>query len=491
MGRSRAVTTTNYYSGTQGLEIKFMDQAPQSEVYENSRFVVGFEIENAGAADVTETNYGILSIGFDSFYIDASEVSSAEGVQETTNSVIIPGVQLVGRSQLNPSGSTAHISFPGFRTRSIMGQIESPNTQLTASLCYPYNTLYFGSVCVDHSLAGLDLRQQVCYQSNLELTSQGAPVAITRIDVENQPVTSGGESIAVRPVFTVHIQNVGPGSVLSPIVGSANLDRVCSFQDITRQDFNTVDIEATLSASTSLTCTPNPVKLVDDIGISRCEVNDEDLIIGNHNYEAPLSIKLSYVYQSAISKKIDIKRLNVYGTPTAPNSGCLDFEVMGPGGGCIPRCEACANGTGTGCQPPADPNNPDISITFQRGWACQCGDQQCNDLYPKGLCIPYSGWCPGISYCCLPPCVNGKRLSDGKCYPLCSASCLITGLAKNGVTADCACGTGIEDSNYILVTKGNHCCRLSGLEPRSFSDAQSCYDACRRTTSTTNPTSTS
>lgn len=480
------VKATIYNIGIEGLEIKFLDQAPQSEIYEDSRFVVGFMIENAGASDVAETNYGILSIGFDPFYIDASEVASAEGVQGGANSVIIPGIQLVGKSQLNPSGESTVISFPGFKTRTVMGQIESPSTQLTASLCYPYNTIYYGSVCVDHALAGMDLRQQACYQSDIALVSQGAPVAITEIDVENQPTSSDLESSIVRPVFTIHVQNKGTGSVLSPVTGSANLDRVCSFQDITRQDFNTVNIEATLSASTSLTCTPNPLKLINDIGISRCEVNDEDLIIGSHNYEAPLSIKLSYVYQSAVSKKIDIKRLNVYGTPAAPSTGCLDFEVAGLGG-CINRCDACANGTGAGCQPPSDPSNPDVSITFQRGWACQCGDQQCNDLYSKGLCIPFSGWCPGVSYCCLPPCQGGKRLSDGRCYPLCSSSCLLTGTAKNGVTSDCACGTGIEDSNYILVTKGNHCCKLAGLT-QSYGDAQSCYDACRRTRTTSSTT---
>ena len=475
------VTTTNYYSGIGGLEFKFLDQAPQAEVYENSRFVVGFIVENAGASDVAEMNYGILSIGFDPFYIDASEITSANDIQGGSNSVVFSGIQLVGRSQLNPSGESTFISFPGFKTRAIMGQIESPSTQLLASLCYPYTTIFSGVVCVDHSLAGQDLRQQVCYQKALDLSSQGAPVAITRIDVENQPTSSDLESSIVRPVFTIHVQNKGTGSVLSPVVGSANLDRVCSFQDITRQDFNTVNIEAVLSASTSLTCTPNPVKLINDEGISRCEVNDEDLIIGSHNYETPLNVKLSYVYQSAISKKIDIKRLNVYGTPSAPSAGCLDFEVAGPGGGCVNRCDACANGTGTGCQPPDDPNNPDISINFQRGWACQCGNEQCDILYPKELCIPHSGWCPGVSYCCLPPCQGGKRLSDGKCYPLCSPSCLLTGTAKDGVTADCACGYGTEDSAYILVTKSNHCCRLSSLT-QSYSNAQSCYDACKRTT---------
>jgi hypothetical protein len=478
INRGTQSATTNYYVGTGGLEFKFLDQAPQAEVYENSRFVVGFMVENAGASDVTEMNYGILSIGFDPFYIDASELTSASDVQGGSNSIVFSGIQLVGRSQLNPSGSSTFISFPGFKTRPIMGQIESPSTQLLASLCYPYTTIFSGVVCVDHSLVGQDLRQQVCYQKTLDLSDQGAPVAITRIDVENQPVTSGGESVAVRPVFTIYVQNKGTGSVLSPVVGSANLDRVCSFQDITRQDFNTVNIEAVLSASTSLTCTPNPIKLINDEGISRCEVNDEDLIIGSHNYETPLNVKLSYVYQSAISKKIDIKRLNVYGTPSAPSTGCLDFEVAS-GGGCVNRCDACANGTGAGCQPPDDPNHPGHSINFQKGFACQCSRQICGDLYyPKGLCVPYSGWCPGVSYCCLPPCPSDKpiRLSDGICYPRCN-KCTVAGLGKDPAPKDCACGAGTDAIAYILVNKGGYCCNLLNLT-RPFSDLQSCTNTC-------------
>lgn len=488
------VTTTNYYSGIGGLEFKFLDQAPQAEVYENSRFVVGFMVENVGASDVTEMNYGILSIGFDPFYIDASEITSANDVQGGSNSVVFSGIQLVGRSQLNPSGSSTFISFPGFKTRPIMGQIESPSTQLLASLCYPYTTSFSGFVCVDHSLAGQDLRQQVCYQKTLDLSDQGAPVAITRINVENQPVTSGGESVAVRPVFTIHVQNKGTGSVLSPIVGSANLDRVCSFQDITRQDFNMVNIEATLSASTSLTCTPNPIKLINDVGISRCEVNDEDLIIGSHNYETPLNVKLSYVYQSAISKKIEIKRLNVYGTPSAPSTGCLDFEVAGPGGGCVNRCDACANGTGGDCQPPADPKHPYLIIKWQKGFACQCSDPVCsNDLYIKGQCIPYSGWCPGVSYCCLPPCPQGAsyiRFTDGKCYPKCSS--VATACAKAPSNNNCTCGVGFDPTLYILITNtsSNYCCpHLT----QPFGDLKSCNTACRPPPAiaiTTTPTTT-
>lgn len=471
-------TTTNYYVGTKGLEFKFLEQAPQSELYEDSRFVVGFIVENSGASDVVEGDYGILSVGFDPFYIDASGVGRAENSQVSENSVIVSGIQLVGRSQLNPSGSSAYVSLPGFRVRTVVGQIESPTTQLLASLCYPYTTLFSGMVCVDLGLAGQDLRQQVCRQTSLTLTGQGAPVAITRIDVENQPVDSGGQSVVVRPVYTIHIKNLGSGSVLSPVVGSANLERVCSFQGITRQDFNTVNIEAILSASTRLTCTPNPVKLISDEGISRCEVSDEDLVIGSHNYETPLNIKLSYVYQSAASKKIEIKRINVYGTPTAPSTGCLDFEVASAGG-CANKCDVCGNSSGAGaaCQPPSDTLHPELTIKWQKGFACQCSNDMCDKLYPDGFCVPYSGWCPGVSYCCLPSCTpsNWVRLTDGKCYPKC-------GPCVKAPATNCSCGPAGSTipTDYFLVTEGNFCCTRSGLV-QSFGDLQSCNTACRAT----------
>ena len=315
--------TANYHLGMTGFEIKFLDQQPPNDVYENSNFVAGFTVENSGATNVNGNNYGILSLSFDPFYIDTSGMTGTGNVQVAQNSVTLGNIQLVGKSQLNPSGASTVVSFPGFKAKTILGQMGEPTTDLLVSMCYPYNTVYSGVVCVDYSLAGQDLRKQVCYQKSLDLSSgQGAPIAITKIEVENQPVTSGGTSVAVRPVFTVHVQNKGQGNVLSPVSG-AGLDRVCSLQDITKQDFNTINIQAALSASTILTCTPNPIKIVNDEGISRCEVSDTDLVVGTHNYETTLNINLSYVYLSSASKKIMIKRLNPYGGITDINGQIL------------------------------------------------------------------------------------------------------------------------------------------------------------------------
>jgi len=468
----------SYQTGTSGLDIKFLDQSPQSELYEGSSFIVGFMIENNGAFDVSQGNYAILSIGFDPFYVDASGVSAGGsrtgGAQTATNSVLFSGIQLNGKSEFYPAGQYSFLTFSGFKTREVIGQMEMPRTQILASLCYPYQTFFSGTVCVDLSIAGQSMRQEVCYEKDFQLSGQGAPVAITAINVENQPTSDTGTQVAVKPVYTIHVQNKGQGSVLSPVVGSANLERVCSLQDLTRQDFNTINIEATLS-NIRLTCNPSTIKLYNNEGITRCEVNDESLFAGNHNFETTLTVKLSYVYQTSVSKSIAIRRLNPYGEQSTQTSGCLDFEV-GSGSDCKIRCDVCATSGGSGCAPA----NAKYPVTVGPGWGCQCSDQTCNDLYPKGLCIPFPNYCPGVSYCCQPPCAgNEARLEDGKCYKKCSRCVLATVPG----TTDCACGSGTDDKNYVRVAAGNFCCNIAD-KTQSFGTAQSCVDACKPATAT-------
>lgn len=460
----------NYFEGTKGLESAFLEEAPPDEIYENSTFNINLFLENRGAFDVVDENYGIISISFDPFYVDVSdltELRNADSIDVSKNGIVVKGIQLYGKSKYFPTGSETFLSFPNFKTKGIKGQREQPRTQIFSSLCYPYVTTLSDLVCIDLNIYGQNLRKQVCSQQDLSFADQGAPLAVMRVEVENQPAGSD----VVRPVFTIHVRNRGSGSVLSSTYNAADFERVCSFNDLYREDFNTVNIRAILSNTKELVCFPNPIRLFDGEGFTRCKVRDEDLIIGHQNYETPLTVNLSYIYLTSISREIEIKRLSIYGGSSVPSDACLPYQIQ-VGGGCEIKCNYCATHPGAGeCQPVSDPQRPGHQILFQKGFACQCSLKECGSLYPNGLCVPQSGFCPGASYCCLPKCKSSEvRLDDGKCYSKCSTS-----TCSEARQDDCACGSGTESTGYKKVAKGRYCCPK---DKGGYADKTSCDNAC-------------
>jgi len=456
----------NYFQGTKGLELSFWENSPPEEIYEESSFTTSLLIENRGAFDVLQDKYGVLSIGFDPFYIDSSKIQGSTTLTVSTNSMVLKGIQLPGKSQYYPTGMQTFLSIPNFQIRTIIGQREKPITQLSASLCYPYTTTFSGLVCVDLSTAGENLRRQICYQKDVSLSDQGAPLAISSIEIENQPV---GQDV-VRPVYTIHIQNKGSGTVLSPVDNPAELERVCSFQNLNRQDFNTIQIEAYLSDSKQLICNPNPVRLVEGEGFARCQVGEEDLVLGHQNYEAPLTITLNYIYLTSVSREISIKRINLYGGSSTAPAKCLPYEIE-EGSRCITKCDYCSQNKGAGdCQPA----NAAYSINFaDGGFACQCSS--CTDR-AKGGCVPYSGYCPGAILCCQPKCSSSEIMINGKCYSKCSKC----SSSSSGLSKDCACGDGTSSSDYVVALKGKFCCKD---QKSVFDTAADCVTACSQQTS--------
>lgn len=463
----------NYFVGSKGMEMMFLETSPPKEVYENATFPITIYVENRGAFNVAEDKYAIMSISFDPFYVELFNMQTSSAVTVGKNSVILKGIQLNGKSRYNPSGVETFLSFPNFRAKSVMGQREQPFTQISSTLCYPYATTLSQMVCIDLNIYGENQRTQACKQANSALSDQGAPVAITMVEAENQPV---GNNV-VRPVFTVHVQNKGSGTVLTPYDNPAEMDRVCTFQDLYREDFNTIQVTATLSNDKELICTPNPVRLFNNEGFTRCQVSDEDLIMGYQNYQTPLTINLSYIYLTSISRRIDIKRLNEYGQMLNTNQSTLSYEIQ-PG---VIRCDYCGSNPGAaGCQPEQTTAK---TINWQRGFACQCSFTTCSSLYHDGLCVPFPNYCPGASYCCFIACTAGQIRSpaDGKCYNKCQR-CTDT-------TRDCACGTGTDPNNYLIMESGRYCCPLT---KQTFDTKAECLvtGVCPTTASTTTTTTT-
>ena len=66
----------NVYTGTEGVEIKFLQNTPQKEVFEDSEILVMAEIWNKGAYSLNGStgNYATLNINFDTLYFSGNQL---------------------------------------------------------------------------------------------------------------------------------------------------------------------------------------------------------------------------------------------------------------------------------------------------------------------------------------------------------------------------------------------------------------------------------
>ncbi|MBN1793123.1 hypothetical protein JW826_05560 [Candidatus Woesearchaeota archaeon] len=465
----------NYYKGSDGLVMDFMNEQSLDEVYEGSSFAMSLFIENRGAHSIVGNDQAILTLGYDPFYVSASKEGAKENMLFGASSVVIKGLNLVGKSRYYPTGSKLFFHFPYLMAKNVTGQRSKPETQLFASLCYPYSTTLSQLVCIDFDIYDDNARNQACKQQDISLSDQGAPVAVTLVEVDNQPVGNG----LVRPFFTIHIENVGGGTVLSPSDSGLEMEKACMIQELDKQDFNRLKIEAWLSNNIKLDCAPDEVRLTLDEGIVRCSVSGEDLnraLAWRQNYEAPLTVNLTYFYMNTLKKDMEIKRINQYGDLSSmENEGCFPYQIASGSGSegkegeenCINKCDYCAaNPTDASC----NPSTAAFQIQWNPDFGCKCSYKSCETLYPQGLCLPMANYCPPASYCCSDVCKSTeiRYEGDGNCYPKCS-TCSVT-------KKKCACGT--DESGYTILEEGQCCSK----EKRPFTDEETCKVACEQET---------
>ena len=216
-------------------------------------------------------------------------------------------------------------------TKQLEPQSESHSYSLSATLCYPYETRFTDTACIDTDILGARFKQKVCKSEDKAYPKgQGAPVAITR--VESRMLDKDDKII---PNFIIHIENKGNGNVIKrrndaqettppQATQMSNIDEVCSSKrlDPADRDFNTVVLRAYLGAETpdnELDCEPKKtpedkgregyVRLVGNKDIIRCSLPESASISKNTQpYTSPLIIILDYGYMSSISAKYVIER---------------------------------------------------------------------------------------------------------------------------------------------------------------------------------------
>ena len=164
------ITDVDVRKGTQGLTMEFIKGAPPERIYQESEFPISLKLENKGAFDIVD---GILKFGVEEAYVDL--VGGVDGGGGTP-------INIEGKSIYSPNGDVEYKEVNA-ETKVIGAQSETHPSSIYATACYPYNTTFGDSVCVDPDVIGARAGRKVCIVSDKTYAEgQGGPVTITKIE---------------------------------------------------------------------------------------------------------------------------------------------------------------------------------------------------------------------------------------------------------------------------------------------------------------------
>ena len=320
------VKVDRYHTGTDGLVINFVDNAPPFRIYDNNKMKIVLELRNRGTCDIGPSSpycFGFVQIeGFDPTIFTGFGGFLGFLLYENVYSKEIPDIP--GQSVFNPDGGYDVVSFPSQDmdiSLNLPDNVDRYTPTILAKACYRYKTDASAIVCVDPDPYGVNLEEKVCTIRDETLTGgQGAPVAVTR--VEEEVITTAGGNKYLQ--FKIFVRNVGDGGRTSKtgkgITPSRGLvvhyDRVFSEGSIgcARVDYtnkNKVFVTGDLSGIPFINCRPEGFGdylggiLLDETGVGfvLCNVN---MPATQNAYTAPLHIQLYYGYISSVHTTVEV-----------------------------------------------------------------------------------------------------------------------------------------------------------------------------------------
>ncbi len=280
-----------YFIGTQGLVMRFMNNAPPYKVYVGDKLDITVELWNRGAWPDSDSFEGFLVIsGFD--------LSAINGAWESGN--IIPAT-LQGKSQFNPEGGYAAMSYKDLDGVIVPFDADRYPTEILVTACYRYKTFARPRVCIDPDPYSIVAEDKVCHVDDegeiaIGAGSQGAPIAVTSVKQE-----VGADKIYYR----IYITNVGGGRVIEP-----NAYNFCPF-DLENDEINKVYATVSLPHDSNPICTPrgdpsDPIRLQDGRGYMFCSFT---LPSSGSAYWSQLHVILDYVYSQSVKTRLDVVNL--------------------------------------------------------------------------------------------------------------------------------------------------------------------------------------
>ena len=346
-GQQQEYIDVNYFEGPDGVVMKLVDNSPPEKVYPEQMIPITVLFDNEGAFSFNSEFdgevggvSGYASVIFDPLYFEEAE-QSLTYLAETRDAL-----SFAGKSVNWPGGEERYVTLAMLEAKPLAGRTGADST-VVVSWCYPYETRLTQQVCVDKDPTLVD-EYSLCEAQDMAFTDQGAPVAVTNVVFESVPmgtrevqVTSqeplldpsgylvGTQTVtrtelitAIKPVVRLIIQNVGDGSIVRGRPFGSQMR--CNEG---REDFpaGSVLISAKLG-NRDLLCTPSIPVFYDGQIEVMCALDDEDLVVAS-NYFDILQIRLSYMYQSKVSKTVMIDdSAKQYQSLSLENLECNDFN---------------------------------------------------------------------------------------------------------------------------------------------------------------------
>ena len=303
--------STDFKRGAAGLVMEFVPNYPGDRYIVSEGIdediLIMIDLKNKGTyPDGDHFGNGSIHIsGFDSEIINMDKKR-----KDLDEDMFLPAA-----SSINPLGGFSTVEFEG-KIIAKKITIDEYNPTILATACYPYVTKASPAVCIDPSPFD-DRQEKVCHIGSQTLETQGAPVAITKIDQE---------ASTNKIQFKIAIENVGSGDVLTPedIFGECD---PWGFGTLGRKDFDRVQVKTIKVGKVDLwdadksknKCGPfadgsnDLIRLFNGEGFVICTLTVSELEGGQSAYTTPLNIELEYNYRSTISKSISISKLTSVG----------------------------------------------------------------------------------------------------------------------------------------------------------------------------------
>ncbi len=302
-GKTQEIKSVPLHTGTQGIEMSFVQKMPPEEVRKGTTFNVGLEIRNKGSWAVT--NVKLLIGGYDNSYVrmtgdNAKEIPDFE-VQEKNFLYNIK--KLNGKTTSNLEGGYFLLVMNGENIR-IPASAESYESNIIATACYGYETEASQDVCLDPFANEVKQITKPCTVKDYTLSGgQGGPVGVTKIEESILSFDDGTK----KAEFKIYIGNSGKGQV----VNLSSYGKTCSLEEkITDDDINVVEISAYLGGK-DIDCYTEIEKAQKvaslKLGKEANYVVCKTIIDPQKIFTTPLVIKLRYGYVSTVSKRINFK----------------------------------------------------------------------------------------------------------------------------------------------------------------------------------------
>ncbi|MBI1934935.1 hypothetical protein HYS31_00700 [Candidatus Woesearchaeota archaeon] len=320
---SSGASEQNFRTGNTGLALELLKNTPPPRMFEGDTFPVVIRVANTGAFDIPPEG-AVLSLGVEKDYTkEVSLLYKQDHLTPDTANDFSGFFGIKGKSMLSPRGEEEVFSY-----NVIAGKLDPQSEQhistITASVCYPYETILDTTICIDTDVNSLRPGKKVCSNQDIIFgNGQGAPVAITKIEPKMLPIQAFGNvesSDKIKPQFLIYVEDFGGGVVIK----KESLKKSCiGEQDrpFDHNDFGIVYVKVELSGK-ELHCQlekkerdpgPGHIKLQDKKDIIRCntENNKEYLTVidrSQDSYFAPLRITLEYGYTKSISASYTIQK---------------------------------------------------------------------------------------------------------------------------------------------------------------------------------------